>query len=82
MTAWEKLIANSTLGSGTAAQHFLAQNTGTGGEGAQYFGALEVFMSEEAMQVELVDELTVTVDEAIISVALEEDVIEVTLDDC
>ena len=42
----------------------------------------EVFMSEEAMEVELVDELTVTVVGAIISVALEEDVIEVTLDDC
>ena len=81
MTAWERLVANSTLGSGTAAERLLSQNTGIGGEGAQYFGALEVFMSEEAMEVDLVEDITVTVDEVIISVALEEDVIEVTLDD-
>lgn len=79
MTAWQTLVANSSLSMGTAWQHLNAQVGGTAVE-YQYFGALEVTMDTSPFVVTLENNLAVQLVDDQLQVVLEEEVLEVTLD--
>jgi hypothetical protein len=76
VTTWERLVANSTLGSGTAWQHLQNQRNGTGG------GGTTVIYINDGITVELVEmELVAQLSDDGIAVDLEDAPLEITLDD-
>lgn len=71
MTAWEILIAGSTLQSGTAWQHLNAQGGGGGGD-IFIYGELEVELMSDEFEVELAGDYEV-VPEGELTVELEDE---------
>lgn len=63
MTAWQKLIAGSTLPSGTAWQHLNAQGGGSGAGDIYIYGELGVELVAQQYDIELAGDLEVALDD-------------------
>jgi hypothetical protein len=80
-TAWDQLIANSTLSSGTAWQHLQNQEGGGAGTGVVINDGLHVELVEMEIQTQLDDSgVSVTLDDSPVEVVLDTEAIVVEIE--